>query len=97
MADLDGGHGANLESCPQQILNWAGSASSTARAKLEHPFLGCGIIRNDGDFLSTRRISKTKKTKEGKYQCPLDEQVFETKADFDKHFRLVHVSELGVL
>jgi len=31
-------------------------------------------------LLSARRISKTKKTKGGKFQCPLDGQIFETKA-----------------
>ena len=44
-----------------------------------------------------RVISKTEKTKEGKFRCDLDGQLFETKADLDRHYRLVHVAEEGLL
>jgi hypothetical protein len=44
-----------------------------------------------------RVISKTEKTKEGKFRCPLDGQLFETKAEFDRHFRLLHAAEAGLL
>jgi uncharacterized C2H2 Zn-finger protein len=54
-------------------------------------FIGsCGV-------LSRRVISGTEKTKEGKFRCPLDGQLFETKADLDRHYRTVHIAEEGLL
>ena len=47
--------------------------------------------------LAKRVISKTEKTKNGKFRCKLDGQLFETKADLDRHYRLVHIAEEGSL
>lgn len=37
------------------------------------------------------------KTEDGKYECPLDNMVFETKIDFDRHFRRTHIAEEGLI
>lgn len=34
---------------------------------------------------------------DGKFQCPLDKMVFETRVDFDRHFRKTHIAEIGLL
>jgi hypothetical protein len=47
--------------------------------------------------LSKRSISKTNKSNTGKFQCDLDGQIFETKADLDRHLRMVHAAETGLL
>jgi|WetSurMetagenome_2_1015567.scaffolds.fasta_scaffold1160544_1 hypothetical protein len=44
-----------------------------------------------------RVISKPDKAEEGKFSCPLDEQLFGSKVEFDRHFRLVHTVESGLL
>lgn len=34
---------------------------------------------------------------DGKYQCPLDKMIFETKIEFDRHYRKTHIAELGLI
>ena len=45
--------------------------------------------------MSRRSISKTQKAKNGKFRCQLDDQTFYSKADLDRHIRMVHAAETG--
>ncbi len=50
-----------------------------------------------GGATSKKKLSSPKKGADGKYRCPIDEFVFETKADFDRHFRKTHTAEAGLI
>ena len=50
-----------------------------------------------GDFMSKKQVPNPNKTGDGKYQCPLDKMMFETKIDFDRHFRRTHTAEAGLI
>ncbi len=47
--------------------------------------------------MSKKKLSSPKKGADGKYRCPIDEFVFESKADFDRHFRKAHTAEAGLI
>jgi len=47
--------------------------------------------------VSKKRTLIPNKMTDGKYECPLDKMVFETKIDFDRHFRRVHIAEEGLI
>lgn len=45
-----------------------------------------------GDFLSSesKKMPEPKMTREGKYQCPEDDQVYDTKRDYEAHCKEAH-------
>ena len=47
--------------------------------------------------MSKKQIPDPNKTGDGKFHCPLDQMVFETKIEFDRHFRKTHIAELGLI
>ena len=47
--------------------------------------------------MSRRSISKTEKAENGKFRCELDDQTFNTKADLDRHIRVVRGAETGLI
>ncbi len=48
-------------------------------------------------ILSKKPVSKFEKTTDGKFRCPIGEQTFDSKADFDRHFRKAHTAEEGLI
>jgi uncharacterized C2H2 Zn-finger protein len=47
--------------------------------------------------VSKKQVATPNEMGDGRYQCPLDKMVFETKIDFDRHFRKVHIAEAGLI
>jgi len=47
--------------------------------------------------VSKKQVPTPNERGDGKYECPLDKMVSETKLDFDRHFRRTHIAEEGLI